>query len=196
MLIQWHARVLSTALQQHIVYTEVESCRLKSLIHAQGHDESSPGHCKAPPTSSPAIFMLFRIVLSNRKALEGWPQYSRHIIEDARGKYHVHLNVFEYFVFWTAFYVLRSSQVSGSYNPQAAPRGYGHLAPSFGSVKKVRIQSENWKFCHYQAGFTYLGAANCGASALLEAVISSVQSITYSTCMTSCLGTIRIVREL
>lgn len=74
----------------------------------------------------------------NRKALEDWPQYSKHIIEDARGKHHVHLNVFEYFIFWTAFYVLRSSQVSGSYNPQAAPRGYGHLTPSFGSVRKVR----------------------------------------------------------
>ena len=74
----------------------------------------------------------------HRKALELWPQYYRHIVTDARGKHHVHLNVFEYFAFWTAFYVLRSSQVSGSYNPQSAPKGYGHLAPSLGSVRKVR----------------------------------------------------------
>ena len=75
---------------------------------------------------------------SSRKALESWPQYYKHIVTDARGKHHVHLNVFEYFAFWTAFYVLRSSQVSGSYNPQLAPKGYGHLAPSLGSVRKVR----------------------------------------------------------
>ena len=75
---------------------------------------------------------------SCRKALESWPQYYKHIVTDGRGKHHVHLNVFEYFAFWTAFYVLRSSQVSGSYNPQSAPKGYGHLAPSLGSVRKVR----------------------------------------------------------
>lgn len=75
-----------------------------------------------------------------RKALEAWPQYSKHIIVDRRGKYHVHLNVFEYFVFWTAFYVLRSSQ-SGGCLPQPAPKGYSSLAPSFGTVRKVRLLS-------------------------------------------------------
>ena len=72
-----------------------------------------------------------------RKELEKWPQYQKHILVDGRGNCHVHLNVFEYFVFWTAFYVLRSSQVTSEYHPRASPRGYGHLAPSLGTVRKV-----------------------------------------------------------
>jgi hypothetical protein len=79
------------------------------------------------------------VLVFSRRALEKWPQYKGHLKPDPRDpeKCVVHLNTLEYFIFWTAFYVLRSSQVSGSYHPAAPPRGYGHLTPSFGAVTKV-----------------------------------------------------------
>ncbi len=45
--------------------------------------------------------------------------------------------MFGYFLFWTAFYVLRGGQTRPDAAPaHAAPR-YGHLAPSLGTVRKV-----------------------------------------------------------
>lgn len=48
----------------------------------------------------------------------------------------IHLNVLSYFLFWTAFYVLRGSQAQ-SLATASRPAIYSHLTPSFGSVKKV-----------------------------------------------------------
>ena len=62
----------------------------------------------------------------------------RHILTDASGGMHVHLNVFEYFVFWAAFYVLRGSQAAGAAAGQRPSRGYASLAPSLGTVRKVQ----------------------------------------------------------
>lgn len=45
-----------------------------------------------------------------RRQLELWPQYAGRIHMDALGRPQVYLNVFEYFMFWTAFYVLRGSR--------------------------------------------------------------------------------------
>jgi hypothetical protein len=36
---------------------------------------------------------------------------------DARGQVQILLNVFEYFVFWTAFYVLRGSRAADAQRP-------------------------------------------------------------------------------
>jgi len=44
--------------------------------------------------------------------------------------------VLSYFLFWTAFYVLRGSQAQ-SLATASRPAIYSHLTPSFGSVKKV-----------------------------------------------------------
>lgn len=47
---------------------------------------------------------------SGHKELARWPQYEGRLVVDASGRCQIHLDVFEYFIFWTAFYVLRSSQ--------------------------------------------------------------------------------------
>ena len=72
----------------------------------------------------------------DRKELAKWPQYRGRIVEDSLGRKQIHLNVWGYFLFWTAFYVLRGSQTRPEAAPAAAPR-YGHLTPSLGTVRKV-----------------------------------------------------------
>lgn len=72
-----------------------------------------------------------------RKELARWPQYRGRVVEDGAGRTQIHLNVWGYFLFWTAFYVLRGSQTRPEAAPAAAPR-YGHLTPSLGTVRKAR----------------------------------------------------------
>lgn len=48
-----------------------------------------------------------------RTELEGWPQYAGALVYDATGKPHIHLGVFQYLVFWTAFYVLKGGDGGG-----------------------------------------------------------------------------------
>jgi hypothetical protein len=50
---------------------------------------------------------------AGRRELEAWPQYSRHIMGpelDATRRPQVSLDVFTYYMFWTAFYVLRGNR--------------------------------------------------------------------------------------
>ena len=68
--------------------------------------------------------------------MERWPQYKGHILLDAQGKPRIHLNVLTYFLFWTAFYVLRGSHSSAS-SAATRPVRTLSLTPNFGSVKKV-----------------------------------------------------------
>lgn len=44
---------------------------------------------------------------AGRAELERWPQYAGALVYDSSGKAHIHVGVFQYFVFWTAFYVLK-----------------------------------------------------------------------------------------
>ncbi|GLC41058.1 hypothetical protein PLESTB_000948000 [Pleodorina starrii] len=44
-----------------------------------------------------------------RRLLDTWPQYRGRLRHDPAGRPQVYLNLFEYFMFWTAFYVLRGS---------------------------------------------------------------------------------------
>ena len=68
--------------------------------------------------------------------MERWPQYRSHIVLDGQGKPRIHLNVLTYFLFWTAFYVLRGSHSSAT-SAATRPVRTLSLAPTFGSVKKV-----------------------------------------------------------
>ncbi|GIL77653.1 hypothetical protein Vretifemale_7145 [Volvox reticuliferus] len=56
------------------------------------------------------------------KLLSTWPQYRGRIRSDATGHPQIYLNLFEYFMFWTAFYVLRGSGNDTRRNdPRAQP---------------------------------------------------------------------------
>ena len=76
--------------------------------------------------------------------MERWPQYKGHIKMDAQGKPAIHLNVLTYFLFWTAFYVLRGSHSSAS-SAATRPVRTLSLTPNFGSVKKVGPAHSNLK---------------------------------------------------
>ena len=74
----------------------------------------------------------------NRRELARWPQYGGRVFTDAAGRPQVHLNVFGYFLFWTAFYVLRGGQTTRhDVAPAYAQPRYGHLTPSLGTVRKA-----------------------------------------------------------
>ena len=75
--------------------------------------------------------------------LHSWPQYSGRLLADAQGRSAIHVPVFQYFVFWTAFYMLRGPQSdSGSFQQpnQGSHRSYtAALGPSLGSVTRVSL---------------------------------------------------------
>ena len=68
--------------------------------------------------------------------MERWPQYKGRIVLDGQGNPHIHLSVLTYFLFWTAFYVLRGSHASHTAEATRPVRTLS-LTPNFGSVKKV-----------------------------------------------------------
>ena len=68
--------------------------------------------------------------------MERWPQYMSHIVLDGQGHPRIHLNVLTYFLFWTAFYVLRGSHSSRT-SEATRPARTLSLTPAFGTVKKV-----------------------------------------------------------
>ena len=68
--------------------------------------------------------------------MERWPQYRSHIVVDGHGNPRIHVNVLTYFLFWTAFYVLRGTH-SSSTTEATRPARTINLTPAFGSVKKV-----------------------------------------------------------
>ncbi|KAK9831540.1 hypothetical protein WJX81_007383 [Elliptochloris bilobata] len=71
---------------------------------------------------------------AGRAELERWPQYRGRLLVDGAGRAHVRLLTFQYFLFWFAFYVLRSGQAAAE---PARARGGRLLAPSLGAVKKT-----------------------------------------------------------
>lgn len=74
--------------------------------------------------------------------LQTWPQYNARLLSDPQGRPAIHVPVFQYFLFWTAFYMLRGPQsdsTSFQQPNQGSRRGYGaSLGPSFGTVTRVR----------------------------------------------------------
>ena len=68
--------------------------------------------------------------------MERWPQYKGRVVLDGQGNPHIHLSVLTYFLFWTAFYVLRGSHASHTAEATRPVRTLS-LTPNFGSVKKV-----------------------------------------------------------
>ena len=85
---------------------------------------------------------LLQILLKEergQKELERWPQYQGRLVPDAGQQRTVHLNTLQYFLFWTAFYVLRSNQSSG--DSAASSRRPVNAFPTYGSLRKVLICS-------------------------------------------------------
>ena len=69
-----------------------------------------------------------------RQALEGWPQYAGRLLLDGSGRPAVHVPVFQYFLFWTAFYMLRGPGASYTTQQSSSKRGYRTgLGPSIAS---------------------------------------------------------------
>ena len=118
-----------------------EACCLAELITHPPLTQH--GSCLQPlssgSSSSLAAALLFHQLLSHqcRAEMERWPQYRGRIVLDAQGNPHIHLSVLTYFLFWTAFYVLRGSHASHT-TEAARPARTLSLTPNFGSVKKVR----------------------------------------------------------
>ena len=75
---------------------------------------------------------------SCRQKLQAWPQYSGRLQPDGSGRPAIHVPVFQYFVLWTAFYMLRGPQGdSGSLQQHShgSRRSYaGALGPTLGSA--------------------------------------------------------------
>ena len=69
---------------------------------------------------------------AGRQELERWPQYQRGaIVSDAAGRCHVKLGVFQFFLFWFAFYVIKGD--GGGMDSQLRPQSVGLT----NSVRKV-----------------------------------------------------------
>jgi hypothetical protein len=58
---------------------------------------------------------------SGRQLVSQWPQYAGHLHAEPGGRPQVYLNVFEYYMFWGAYYVLRGR----SLNEQRSTAGSG-----------------------------------------------------------------------
>lgn len=82
-----------------------------------------------------AAVQMMLAAAAGRTELEHWPQYAGTLVYDSAGKPHVHLGVFSYFVFWTAFYVLKGGD-GGGMDAVIRSRGTG-LSDS---VRKVSMQ--------------------------------------------------------
>ncbi|EFJ53110.1 hypothetical protein VOLCADRAFT_127384 [Volvox carteri f. nagariensis] len=66
------------------------------------------------------------------RLLDAWPQYRGRIRADPAGRPQVYLNLFEYFMFWTAFYVLRGSASDNSRSDPRAPPGSASSSMMYG----------------------------------------------------------------
>ncbi|KAF6262749.1 hypothetical protein COO60DRAFT_1699160 [Scenedesmus sp. NREL 46B-D3] len=74
-----------------------------------------PAGCDASSTAVHAGNCSGAVALACRPVeLDGWPQYHGRLRLDGVGRCQVHLNMFQYFMFWAAFYVLRGSSSSSS----------------------------------------------------------------------------------
>ena len=84
-----------------------------------------------------------------RQELATWPQYSKRIVRGPGGRAAVHLDVFGYYVFWTAFYVLRGSQTAAPAPvvPRQGRLAYSAIAPSLGTVRKVGVCIQQAQHC-------------------------------------------------
>jgi hypothetical protein len=74
---------------------------------------------------------------AGRQELERWPQYQRGaVVADAAGRCHVKLGVFQFFLFWFAFYVIKGD--GGGMDSQLRPQSAGLT----NSVRKVGLAEQ------------------------------------------------------
>ncbi|KAK9814998.1 hypothetical protein WJX73_004353 [Symbiochloris irregularis] len=107
------------------------------MLAVQSADADALIKFNFPPERLPTHTQLLLALDAGRKELATWPQYARHIVVGPGGRAVIHLDVFAYYVFWTAFYVLRGSQtaVPTAHNPSHGRLAYSSLAPSLGFVR-------------------------------------------------------------
>lgn len=78
-----------------------------------------------PPERLPAHTQELLRVPAGLRELNGWPQYKGRLRLDNMGRCQVHLNMFEYLMFWAAFYVLRGSRSTDKGKAATSSRGRG-----------------------------------------------------------------------
>ncbi|WIA17648.1 hypothetical protein OEZ85_014453 [Tetradesmus obliquus] len=86
-----------------------------------------------PPERLPAHTQELLRLPAGRLELDGWPQYHGRLRLDGMGRCQVHLAMFQYFMFWAAFYVLR-----GSHSSDKAGKG-GSSSSSSGRARALII---------------------------------------------------------
>ena len=82
-------------------------------------------HFQVPPERLPAHTQERLLSPGGRAELERWPQYRGRLRPDAAGRWQVVLNMYEFFMFWAAFYVLRGSRGAEAAAARAAAGGAG-----------------------------------------------------------------------
>ncbi|DBB02511.1 TPA: hypothetical protein ACH3X3_011503 [Trebouxia sp. C0006] len=87
---------------------------------------------------------------SGQKELDRWPQYQGRLVPGPSNRKYLHMNTLQYFLLWTAFYVLRSGQSStgqssGSRRPVFASATFGnmrkHMQATAGKLVKGQQQT-------------------------------------------------------
>lgn len=87
-------------------------------------------------------FRAMQILLkdeSGQQELEKWPQYHGRLVSGPGNKKYLHMNTLQYFLLWTAFYVLRSGQNSSGQSTSS--RRPVFASATFGNMRKVRCSN-------------------------------------------------------
>eukprot|EP00798_Chlamydomonas_sp_ICE-L_P029152 gene29154-32373_t len=83
--------------------------------------------------------------VAGRLELTHWPQYKDRVVRDSSGHIQVFLNVFEYYMFWTAFYVLRGGRSCDSYTGSGSrSRGGGSGSSGSGSGRPLQHWGQSY----------------------------------------------------
>lgn len=120
-------------------------------------------------------------LLHCRQELVTWPQYAKRIVRGAGGRAAIHLDVFGYYAFWTAFYVLRGSQTAAPSRSRLSQGrlAYSHLAPGLGTVLKAcPCGFLQLSCCHA----SHLSLASACLLALLHTICATVQPHCWPLC--------------
>ncbi|GBF95518.1 hypothetical protein Rsub_07868 [Raphidocelis subcapitata] len=91
-------------------------------------------HFLFPPERLPAHTQELLQTAGGRAELERWPQYRGRLRAEAGGRCQVMLNMYEYFMFWAAFYVLRGTRGHEGARPDA-PAGRARAGQLYENVR-------------------------------------------------------------
>ena len=72
---------------------------------------------------------------AGQKELDTWPQYQGRLVPGPSNRNYLHMNTLQYFLLWTAFYVLRSGQ--SSTGQSSSSRRPVFASATFGNMRKV-----------------------------------------------------------